>query len=91
VSKIELKSGIKANEGIFVKIANPRKMPERNISIVFISEDVVLFSFFLAESAKYTEHRSNGNNKLSRSILFSSQLNGMTANKIAAIKATVLL
>src|ERR671910_278 len=89
--KIKPRRGIKAKEGIFVKIANPRKMPERKIIIMSLSEPLILFSVLLTESAKNTEHRRNGNNKLSSSILLSSQLNGMTANIVAAINATVLL
>jgi hypothetical protein len=88
---IKLRRGIKAKEGIFVKIASPRKIPERKISSISLSEAVILFSILLTERAKNTEHKRNGNNKLSRSILLSSQLKGMTANKDAAINATVLL
>jgi hypothetical protein len=91
VSKIKLKSGIKAKEGIFVKIDKPRKIPERKTNIMSLLEGVALFSFCLTERAKSTEHRRNGNNKLSRSILLSNQPNGITANKVAAINAIVLL
>src|ERR671914_1285280 len=89
--KIKLKSGIKAKEGIFVKIDSPINIPERKTNIMSLLVGVTLFSFCLTERANSTEHRRNGNNKLSRSILLSNQLNGITANKVAAINAIVLL
>ena len=44
LNKIKLKRGINAKAGIFVNIVNPRKMPERRISVKFF---LFMTGFFL--------------------------------------------
>jgi hypothetical protein len=71
------------NDGIFVKIARPKEMPERN--------EIVLkcFKCTRVSKAKSIEVRINGNIMESKTTLLVNQLDGITAKSREENNATV--
>jgi hypothetical protein len=75
-------NGINVNAGIFVKMARPKAIPERN-------EKVLIDLGYVRDSnAKSMEVRINGNIRESRTTLLVNQLEGMTAKSRAEINPT---
>lgn len=83
--------GIRVNAGIFVKIATPKKIPDRIISRVFLGELLIALEGLLTEIANHMEHRRKGSKILSKYTIRSNQIIGITANKKEDRSATLLL
>jgi hypothetical protein len=89
------------NAGTFVNIANPKNVPESRIRTMFLSAlSSLLFLllsvfdrpfFVFVYNANNIEDKRKGIRILSSTIILTSQLRGITANRTDAINATFLL
>jgi hypothetical protein len=84
--------GIIVTAGSFVRIAIPRNIPETSASRVTLYPFLWSLSCSLLQyTANNIDISKNGSRILSRTILLKSQVRGIRAKRMEAIKATFLL
>jgi len=82
------------NMGIFVNMARPRNIPESKINdicLLLVLFELAGFGFFVAHIAKSIDDRKKGSWIDSSNTLLIGSVNGITAKRVDAVMAIVLL